>query len=115
MQTYFMDIDGTLLEHINDFENIHTYESLRALPGANSKTAEIHCRGDMIILTTARPESLREITVKQLKNAGVFYDILIMGVGAGNRILVNDYAENKPYKAWAYNVLRNKEGIKHIP
>jgi hypothetical protein len=114
MQTYFIDIDGTLLEHIEDFSKIYTTPPV-ALPGASEKTAELHCRGDMIILTTARPESLRDLTIYQLGSLGVFYDLLIMGIGAGNRIVVNDYAEGKPYKAWAYNVLRNKEGIKDVP
>lgn len=115
-QTYICDIDGTLLEHIEDFENITKYRTLPALPGAKEKTIEWHCRGDMIILTTARPESLREITKEQLHNAGIIYDMLIMGVGAGPRILVNDI--HNPYadkKALAYNVIRNKEGIKDIP
>jgi hypothetical protein len=113
--TYFVDVDGSLLEHIEDFENITRYRTLPALPGAKEKTAKWHCDGHYIILTTARPESLREITKEQLHNAGIIYDLLIMGIGAGPRILINDYEEGKPHKAWAYNIIRNKEGIKDIP
>jgi len=113
--TYFLDIDGTLLEHISDWENIHKYESLPALPKAKEKTAYWHCQGHKIVLTTARCESLRELTKKQLDNAGIFYDHLIMGIGAGTRYLVNDYPENGRHKAWAYNVVRNKEGLSNIP
>jgi hypothetical protein len=112
--TYFLDIDGTLLEHISDFENITKYESLRALPDVSKKTALWHCLGHYIVLTTARCESLRELTVKQLHNAGIFYDHLLMGLGAGNRILVNDYVEGKPHKAWAYNVVRNIDGLSNV-
>ncbi len=111
-KTYFIDIDGTILEHIEDFENITRYKTLPALPGAREKTVKWHCEGHMIILTTARPESLREITKEQLHNAGIVYDMLIMGIGAGERILINDYV--KTPKALAYNVLRNKDGILNI-
>lgn len=115
-KTYFLDIDGTLLEHIDDFENIHQYETLEALPKAKEKTIEWHCNGHLIILTTARAESLRKLTEKQLENAGIVYDILLMGLGAGQRILVNDVVDNyKESKAISYNVCRNIEGLANIP
>lgn len=115
-KTYFLDIDGTLLEHVEDFENIYKYTELKALPGAKEKTVQWHCEGHMIILTTARSESLRAITELQLHNAGIIYDVLLMGLGAGERILVNDIQKNTstryyPPKAIAYNVTRNEEGI----
>ena len=111
-KTYLIDVDGSILEHIEDFENITRYKTLPALPGAKEKTVKWHCEGHMIILTTARPESLREITKEQLHNAGIVYDMLIMGIGSGPRILINDYV--KEHKAFAYNILRNKEGIINI-
>lgn len=119
-KTYFLDIDGTLLEHIEDFENIYKHTELKALPGAKEKTVQWHCDGHMIVLTTARAESLRAITELQLHNAGIIYDVLIMGLGAGERILVNDIQENTktryyPPKAVAYNVIRNIDGLINIP
>ncbi len=112
-KTYILDIDGTLLYHIDDFENIYNYPKIEPLPGASTKTAQWHCEGHFIVLTTARPESTRDITMKQLAEAGVFYDILVMGIGAGERILVNDYVTN--HKAYAYNVVRNVDGIANVP
>ena len=114
-KTYFIDIDGTLLYHIPDFENIDKHPDLKALPGAKEKTAQWHCEGDYVILVTARPESLRDLTVRQLAAAGIFYDTILMGIGAGERILINDHEYNKRHKAWAYNILRNVDGIKDIP
>lgn len=111
---FFVDIDGTLLEFLQDFENVTRYRTLPALPGAREKTSEWHCKGYQIILTTARPESLREITKEQLHNAGVIYDMLLMGIGSGPRILINDISIAGQEKAIAYNVKRNIDGIAHI-
>lgn len=114
-KTFFIDIDGTLLKHIEDFENIYNYETLDALPGAREMTSRWHCEGHMIILTTARAESLREITVKQLANAGVVYDLLLMGLGAGKRVIINDRMnEGWESKAVAYNITRNVSGLSNI-
>lgn len=110
-RTYFLDIDGTLLEHLKDFEKITTTENIRALHGAKEKTGKWHCEGHTIIITTARSESMRGITERQLQNAGIVYDQLIMGLSAGVRVLVNDYKWGGEYKAKAYNVLRNKDGL----
>lgn len=114
-KTYFIDLDGTLLEHILDFENIYNYPKLRALPGAKEKTMKWHCQGHLIILTTARPESLRYLTEVQLRNAEIVYDELIMGIGSGERILINDYVDPLGDKAIAYNVERNIDGLHYIP
>lgn len=114
-KTYFLDIDGTLLRHIDDFENIHNYPRLEALPDAAAKTTKWHCDGHLIILTTARPESLRSLTEQQLRFAGILYDVILMGIGAGERILVNDVESFYRSKATAYNVKRNVDGLKDIP
>lgn len=110
-KTYILDIDGTLLEHIPDFENILSYPSLRSLPGAKEKTAKWHCEGHYIVLITARPEGIRKHTEQQLHAAGVVYDVLLMGAGAGPRILVNDCIPGSSQKAFAVNIVRNIEGI----
>lgn len=111
-RTYFLDIDGTLLEYTLTFDEAMVAPELPATPMAKEKTQEWHCRGDLIVLTTARPESARPITELQLHNAGIIYDRLIMGLGAGIRILVNDYRVTT--KAYAYNVKRNVEGLTFI-
>jgi hypothetical protein len=111
-KTYILDIDGTLLFHIPNFEQIYLYPNLDALPMAKEKTFKWHCEGHYIILTSARPESLRDLTIKQLDAANIVYDLLILGVGAGPRILVNDYVDEP--KAMAFNVKRNVDGLKDV-
>lgn len=113
-KTFFIDIDGTLLEHLWDFAEVSERKELRALPGAREKTVKWHCEGHMIIITTARAESLRAITELQLHNAGIVYDKLIMGIGSGDRILINDSEPGMPKKTQAYDVKRNIDGLAKI-
>lgn len=113
-KTYILDIDGTLLEHIPNFQEIHSHPSLRALPGAKEKTSLWHCQGHVIVLMTARPEGLRKLTEQQLHNAGIIYDMLIMGVGQGPRILVNDFVPGAEQKAIGINIVRNLDGIINV-
>jgi len=44
----------------------------------------------MIVLVTARPETYREETMKQLVKAGVCFHQLVMGVTNGMRVLIDD-------------------------
>ena len=48
-----------------------------------------------IILLTGRRESMRKLTEDSLRSLGIFYDKLIMGVGGGQRVLINDLKPNK--------------------
>lgn len=48
----------------------------------------------MIILTTCRKEALREQTVRQLQRYGITYDMLIMGLANGQRVLINNLKDN---------------------
>lgn len=113
-KTYFVDIDGTLCIQPDDFNETLNTKELIYLADAVEKLTKWHCQGHMIILTTARPESMRELTKVQLQNGGVVYDLLIMGIGAGPRILINDMVEGQMPKALAHNVIRNADGLQNI-
>lgn len=114
-KTYFVDIDGTLLEHKEKFQDTLNTEYLPELPNAKEKTSQWHCQGHTIIIVTARCESMRSLTIRQLDSAGIVYDMLIMGITSGPRVLVNDVDPNMPIKkALAYNVIRNVDGLKHV-
>jgi hypothetical protein len=63
--------------------------------------------------TTGRRESNREITIKQLQEAGIFYDQLIMGIGGDPRILINDN-KTTGIEATSHICLTRNEGIKNI-
>jgi len=116
-KTIFCDLDGTLTEHPNSGDNdITRYDleqNMKVLPGTKEKLWEWDGKGYNIILMTGRKESLRFNTEKQLSDIGIFYDKLIMGVGGGPRIIINDNKPDGNETAFAYSLERN-QGISNL-
>ena len=111
-KTIFCDIDGTIFK----YRKFETYQNTtpELTPGALEKLIEISDAGHMIVLTTARPEHLREHTVKELGEASVPYHRLIMGLERGPRYLINDMDPAKPgIRALAFNLTRD-EGLQSV-
>tara|TARA_R100000541_G_scaffold9401_3_gene16990 strand:- start:6427 stop:6765 length:339 start_codon:yes stop_codon:yes gene_type:complete len=107
--TYFCDIDGTIFKY-RKFETYKT-SAPEVIPTTLEFLEVVKEQGHMIILTTARPEDLREHTIKELDDSKVPYDRLLMGIERGPRYLINDMDPKKPGKrAIAMNLIRN-EGI----
>jgi ribonucleotide monophosphatase NagD (HAD superfamily) len=107
-KTLFIDIDGTIFKHQKNATGAcfyHLGAKDKLLPGVLDKFNEWHSKGHRLILTTGRPESMRQITEDQLRMAGLFWDMLLMGIGAGERILINDFKDYP--KAIAINVPRD--------
>lgn len=90
--TYFIDLDGTVFMHSHRYSNLTT--NIQLCPGVREALDEIDSRGDKIILCSARKESAREFTEKILSDLLVPYDQLILGIGQGKRIIVNDKLDN---------------------
>lgn len=112
-KTIFCDIDGTLVEHsAPDISSKLDYK-LKVLKGTIDKFLEWDRKGYKIILTTGRKESLRAATEKQLSEAGIFYDLLIMGIGGGVRVLINDVKPDGQLTCECYNLERNS-GISNL-
>ena len=106
-KTIFSDIDGTLIEQVR-FEDLNPNVA-NVLPGVREKMNEWYEEGHYIVLTTARPENLREVTVKQMENAGIRFHQLVMGIGREERILINNNSKGEPdrHRALAVPVLRD--------
>lgn len=105
--TYFVDIDGTIFL----YRKFETYRSSPAqvIKSTKQYLQQVRDAGDLIILTTARPEDMREHTIHELALNNVPYDRLIMGIERGPRYLINDMDPNNPGKrAIAINVIRDK-------
>ena len=112
-KTIFLDIDGTILRHYGSQE-IQAFDKPEVLPGVYAKLHAWEKAGHHIILTTARKSGLRKVTEKQLIEARIIYDELIMGISSGVRVVINDAKtdSNEP-TAMAITVPKN-EGIEHI-
>jgi len=112
-KTLFLDIDGTLIYHYG-IPNKQTKLHPIMLPGVEEKLIKWEAEGHKIILMTGRRESERDITIKQLSDLGIVYDMLIMGINPGKRIIINDLKpESDEPTALAFCVKRN-EGLKNI-
>ena len=105
--TYFCDIDGTIFK----YRKFETYTTIDAEPIETTvdKLNEWYDQGHQIILTTARPENLREHTILELTKSYVPYNKLIMGIERGPRYLINDMDPKKPgERAISINLKRDK-------
>ena len=109
-KTLFIDIDGCIFKHHGNLQ-LQAVTPVEILPGVQDKLDEWDRKGYNIILTSGRRESMRAATEKQLQDAGIFYDMLILGLGGGTRVIIND---QKPHSdadtATAVNLTRN-EGL----
>lgn len=94
VKTIFCDIDGTILRQV-EFNELNEY-NFEVLPGAREKFAEWIEAGHHIVITTARPETYRGLTERQLGRAGFNYHQLVMGIGRGGRILINNNSSHHP-------------------
>ena len=105
--TYFCDIDGTIFL----YRKFETYTSSEAtvIPSTKRFLQQKRDEGHMIILTTARPEDLREHTLLELHKNNIPYHRLIMGIERGPRYIINDMDPNKPGdRAIGINLTRDK-------
>jgi hypothetical protein len=105
--TIFCDIDGTIFV----YRKFETY--MKTKPEVIQSTLdylkEQSSLGHMIVLTTARPEYMLTHTIKELVEAEVPYDKLIMGIERGPRYLINDLDPSKEgLRAFAINLVRDK-------
>jgi len=107
--TYFVDIDGTIFIY-RKFETYETSEA-QVIKSTKQYLQQVNDEGHMIVLTTARPEYLREHTKNELIKNGIPYHKLIMQIERGPRYLINDMDPKAPGdRAIAINVKRD-EGI----
>ena len=116
-KTIFCDIDGTLCQYPYtaemggfDFDN----KVMKPLPDTLKKLWEWVKAGHMIILTTGRKEGMRETTERQLREAGIIYDKLIMGIGGGTRVLINDLKPDRDGDTAIAINLKRDIGVKDV-
>ena len=105
--TYFVDIDVTIFV----YRKFETYKTSKAQVINSTKQflQEKSEQGHCIVLTTARPENLREHTIQELEENNIPFNQIVMGIERGPRYLLNDMDPNEPgERAIAINLLRDK-------
>ena len=117
MKTWFVDIDGTIVEHRSN-KGIGDGTQEKLLPGSKEFLQEARQNGDQIILTTARLTIHKEHTERMLNDFGIPYNEIIYNLSPYERILINDikpqgaydggFREKEMYTAFAINVERNR-------
>ena len=105
-KTIFSDIDGTLVHQV-PFESIDPFKS-KALPGVVDKMISWFKSGPHIVLTTARPESLRHETIQEMDILGIPFHQLVMGIGRAERILINNKSDKNPSEVRALGIVVEK-------
>ena len=84
------------------------------LEGVVEKFNEWDSHGHKIILCTARKESARKMTEDSLKRLGICWDVLLMGLTSGVRVLINDKInDNIQDRAIGVNLITNS-GFKKV-
>ncbi len=89
-KTYLIDIDGTIFEKHGDTASEQWGDTVHLVPGAREFINKVEKESACIILCTARKESHRFETERQLRYFSIPYDQLVMGLTNGERVLVND-------------------------
>jgi hypothetical protein len=109
--TVFCDVDGVLLKNGSKFgekgwktqalaKNINELKSLQDLGLL------------YLVLTSSRPESEIEYTVKVLKSEGLDVDRCVFDLPHTRRYLINDYSHTNPYpSAVSINLERDSESL----
>ena len=95
--TLFIDIDGCIFKHHGGAVAEVVDKPTQILPGVKDKIGQWFTDGMYICLVTARPECWRKRTEEDLEAYGIPYHQLVMGLGHGIRILIND---TKTYRDW---------------
>lgn len=111
-KTVFMDIDGTIAKHQHTLSEMLS-NRMELNDGVMDKITEWRAKDYYLVITTARPEGTRDTTVRQLAEAGIFYDQLVMGLPTGQRVVINDKKPDGTLTAGHVNLERN-EGFSGI-
>ena len=111
--TFFVDIDGTIVKY-RKFSELST-AVLTPIQDVIDFLNKSYDEGAHIVITTARPSQYELFTKQELEKLGVKYHQMIMGIGRGTRVVLNDKDPEMPDlpRAWGINFTRDK-GLQDI-
>lgn len=105
-KTIFVDIDGTIFK----YRKFDTMESTPAVInwGVVKYLQAMNDEGHMIVLTSARPESMYKFTADEMNHNNIPFSRMVLGIERGPRILINDLdPEVDEPRAICYNLPRD--------
>lgn len=109
----FCDVDGTIIEAQGRYGENNMNQPGIPLQENVKRLLEWESKGAQIIFTTARPIGYLEQTRRTLDTLGFSDYILLIGLNASRRILINDYNNANPYpRAEAINLKRDSDNLK---
>lgn len=103
--TVIIDLDGVIFIHKGGGSAWYGEQAL--VPGVKERIDKLEGQGACIVIMTARKESARFRTERQLECLGICYDKLIMGVTSGLRVLINDTKPDGDFGCIAINQERD--------
>jgi len=106
--TFFVDIDGTIVKY-RKFSELAT-STLTPIQDVIDFLNKSYDEGAHIVITTARPPEYELFTKQELEKLGVKYHQIVMGIGRGTRVVLNDKDPEMPDlpRAWGINFIRDK-------
>lgn len=111
--TFFVDIDGTIIKYrkFQDIEKDKAQPIHEVIDFLNNQFD----LGSQIIITTARPEQYRNYTINELQEISLKYHQLIMNLGRGTRVILNDNDPDSPHIDRAVGIsLERNQGFKNV-
>jgi hypothetical protein len=106
-KTWFIDIDGTIVEHNGYLNGMD-----KPLEGAIDFLKSIP-EEDFVVFTTARDNKFRTITQDFLRSNDIRYDLILYDLPPGERIVINDKKPSGLLMSHAINLGRN-EGFSQV-
>ena len=97
--TLFIDIDGVLVKHSEQYFSPKWGETDAILENIEIINKLYRSNTVDIVLITSRNEGFRSKTEAQLKRLGIMYNRVIYGLLGAKRIIINSYSLTNPYKS----------------
>lgn len=105
--TFFVDIDGTLVKY-RKFSELSS-AVLTPIQDVIDSVNHHYDNGSHIVITSARPIEYELFTKQELEKIGVKYHQLILGIGRGTRVILNDKDPENPEIPRAIGINFNRD------
>lgn len=96
--TIFCKIEGSLINENNN----NIIESIV------NKINNAYDQGNIIVLTTNKPENMRNQLINILNNNNIKFSKLLMGLPNGPQISINNYDDNNNHKSFSFSTKKNE-------